>query len=1097
MTEKQDHSEAFELSQLAAQNQDKILYLVKSDREAQLLCSELELYLKQDEIFHYPEREILPYDKFSTSESVIQKRMELLNSPSSNLKVVVSSALNLLELLPSKEFFTARKVFESGQTLSIRELTEVVASMGYERVDKVQAINQFAVRGGVVDVFSSFYEHPLRIDFFADEIEEIREFDITTQARICELKEFKLFHGSEIALDEVAINLFRERWRDYFINHDERHCEIFQSINNGRLPEGYEVYIPFLHSKTTNLMSYLEGFKVYKSTAAAGAIEAQWSYVKVRYEEEAIDAMRPLPQPNDYCYPMQEVQAIVESALPIKSVNKYQSLNTELSITDQIKFLQSLMVNGIIDSVVVTSAEQIKLKQLVEDIDHQDIRWPLTLGDVSGVKIAMHSPTRPIVCLSQKFAVINADFYQGHKRSSIQRVSANKESLIADFENPFNNNEYVIHQGYGVGIYKGLILLETAKNAEEFIQIEYLDKELLYVPIRQAHLVAKYQVSQTTGVPLDALSSQKWKQKKEKAEKKAKDHAAELLDIESRRSISTSPQLRCTGEEYQLFADDFPYTLTSDQSNCIDDVIKDMGLIKPMNRVICGDVGFGKTEIAMRAAFVCVQGKKQAMILAPSTVLAKQHLESFTKRFVNFPMNIKLLTRHTSGKNRSGIYDEFESGKIDILIGTHALLNAEISLKNLGLLVVDEEHRFGTKQKEIIKSRQTTTHILYMSATPIPRTLNLVYSGLKDFSYLYTPPLERLSVKTFLNVQENQIIKSSLERELSRGGQAFIIQNDISKMPQLQDYIQDLIPNARIGIAHGKLSKQDINGTMNAFNANTIDVLICTTIVEMGLDIPNANTMIVIDAQNFGLSQLHQLRGRVGRSLRQAYCYLLIPVPEINKNAKNKLDSLVRHSDLGAGYFIAQEDLEIRGAGDFLGIKQSGHIEAIGLTMYLSMLKEAVNDLKGIKQIANVDSEINFNDRALIPEAYMPVANERLKVYRSLNEARSDNEIDKIYYLLKDRCGKPGPEVHNLIANAKLRVLSNSMGVKKIYCNNNAATLSFHESINDTLFAKLVAIIKTGDTKVTLGDQNKLTVALDEKTKKREAITIFLNELLN
>ena len=635
-----------------------------------------------------------------------------------------------------------------------------------------------------------------------------------------------------------------------------------------------------------------------------------------------------------------------------------------------------------------------------------------------------------------------------------------------------------------MGLYRGLTLLKTNANEEEFIQIEYLDKELLYVPIRQAYLVSKYQVSHVENIPLDSLSSLKWRQKKEKAEAKAKDHAAELLDIESRRSISTSPQLICPPDEYQKFSDDFPYIPTSDQQNCITDVIKDLALIKPMNRVICGDVGFGKTEIAMRAAFVCVQAKKQAMILAPSTVLSDQHHESFTKRFSNFPVNISILTRHTSPKARAQLYEDFKNKRIDILVGTHALLNNEIDLSSLGLLVIDEEHRFGTKQKEIIKSRQTTTHILYMSATPIPRTLNLVYSGLKDFSYLYTPPMERLSVKTFLNVQNNQIIKNAIDREVSRG-----------EIDNLKNDIQALQPNANIGIAHGRLSKQEISQTMGAFNSNSIDILLCTTIVEMGLDIPNANTIIVIDAQNFGLSQLHQLRGRVGRALRQSYCYLLIPTQDIKKNAKNKLDSLVRYSDLGSGYFIAQEDLEIRGAGDFLGIKQSGHIEAIGLSMYLSMLKSSVNDLKGIKTEIAIDSEINFNDRALIPETFMPVANERLKVYRSLNDAKSTTDIHTIFEEIKDRCGKPSEDVLNLVENSKIRVLANKIGVRKIYSNKDTAMMTFHDSLDDEVYKKLIELIQSGSTGIKLTGTNKLNIDVSNQSNKREAVSALLHQL--
>ena len=1093
MKEQQNHFEAFELAQCASKHNQKILYLCSSDKEARLVKHELELYLPAEEIAYYPEREILPYDRFSTSQSIIQSRIGLLNSSKENLKVIITSGLNLLEKLPAKEFFTARKIFHTGEKLSIKELADNLIQLGYERTDKVELINQFTVRGGVVDLYSSFYSTPLRVDFFGDEIDDIRRFDIDSQAMTEKLQSFQLFHGSEIALEENSIKRFKDNWRNYFQKHDERYCEIFQNISSAVLPEGYEIYMPLLQDKDTNLIDYFDGFSLMQSPTLNIALANYNSYIKERYEEESIDSLRPVMQPKDYFFTPDELSPYLSNATKVSEAQSGAKPDLTLGINDQIKELVSRHQAGKIKTLFVTASEQIKLDELNKEYGFKNALLPFDMSE--GLFSAPHHPTRYFYDKNSSYAYINVENYLGQDTSINKKVASEQASLVHTFDNPFHDDELVIHVDYGVGIYKGLTLLKTNANEEEFIQIEYLDKELLYVPIRQAYLVSKYQVSQVENIPLDSLSSLKWRQKKEKAEAKAKDHAAELLDIESRRSVSTSPQLICSKDEYQKFSDDFPYIPTSDQQNCINDVIKDLALIKPMNRVICGDVGFGKTEIAMRAAFVCVQAKKQAMILAPSTVLSDQHHESFTKRFSNFPMNISILTRHTSPKARAKLYEDFKNKKIDILVGTHALLNNDIDLSSLGLLVIDEEHRFGTKQKEIIKSRQTTTHILYMSATPIPRTLNLVYSGLKDFSYLYTPPMERLSVKTFLNVQNNQIIKNAIDREVTRGGQVFIVQNDIGKMDNLKNDIQALQPNARIGIAHGRLSKQDISQTMGAFNSNSIDILLCTTIVEMGLDIPNANTIIVIDAQNFGLSQLHQLRGRVGRALRQSYCYLLIPTQDIKKNAKNKLDSLVRYSDLGSGYFIAQEDLEIRGAGDFLGIKQSGHIEAIGLSMYLSMLKSAVNDLKGIKTEVAIDSEINFNDRALLPDTYMPVANERLKIYRSLNDAKSTTDIHKIFEEIKDRCGKPSDDVLNLVENSKIRVQANILGIRKIYSNKDTALLTFHDSLEDEVYKKLIELIQSGSTGIKLVGANKLNLDVSDQSNKREAVSALLHQL--
>ena len=1094
MLEKQHEPIAFELSQSVKIQNHKILYLCNSDKEARLIKNELKLFMDDNLIGYYPEREILPYDRFSTADSIIQERIKLLNSDKANFKIIITSCINLFEKLPSMDFFVARKKYKIGATLSIKELTSGLEALNYERTDKVSAINQYTVRGGVVDFYSGFHLYPIRVDFFGDQIDEIREFDPSTQNMTKKLSEFKLFSGSEIRLDDDSIGKFKYAWRNYFQNHDERHCEIFQSLASGKYPEGYEIYNPLIQTGDSNLVDYFSGFILIKSNKIDQILSSHQAFVKERYTEESIDSSRPLLKPQDYIYQIEDLQAYLQSAALLTLSNANPIIDYSKEKETQLKIAVEKQINGEIDSLLITSSEQIKLDKLKKQYKTNITSVPFTIRN--GTFSCIHLPVRSFTSKNGKFIHLNLDEVMSSEILNSKSTSKNQDSLIEKFENPFHDEELVIHVDYGVGIYKGLELLKTNSSEEEYIQIEYLENEILYVPIRQAYLVSKFQVSQTHEVRLDSLSSTKWKIKKEKARKKALDHAAELLDIESRRSIATSYQLICEDSSYFEFDKDFPYVLTADQVNCIKDILKDMSLIKPMNRVICGDVGFGKTEVAMRGAFVAVHAKKQVMVLAPSTVLAKQHLESFTKRFVNFPVNIELLTRHTSSKNKIKIYDDFKYGKIDILIGTHALLNNDISLNNLGLLVVDEEHRFGIKQKEIIKSRQSTTHILYMSATPIPRTLNLVYSGLKDFSYLYTPPLERLSVKTFLNTQNQQIIKNAIVRELARGGQVFLVQNDISKMEGLKNQITDLVPEANIDIAHGKLNKKGITKTMNGFNSNSIDILICTTIVEMGLDIPNANTIIVIDAHNFGLSQLHQLRGRVGRSMRQAYCYLLIPTPDLKKAPKAKLDSLVKYSDLGSGYFIAQEDLEIRGAGDFLGVKQSGHIEAIGLSMYLSMLKSAVNDLKGHKQEKILDTEINFNDRALIPDSYLPVANERLKIYRSLNDAKSNEEVNMILEDLKDRCGKPNEDLLNLIESSKLRILANKVGIKKIYSNIEKAMISFNDNLSDQVYKKLIGLIQTGSAKIKLDNENKITLDVSENSNKRIAVAGLLNELV-
>jgi len=1093
MLEKQHQPIAFELAKILKFEKKQILYLCSSDKEARFIKNELLLFLEKTDIGYYPDREILPYDRFSTAESIIQERMQLLNSNKSSYKIIITNCINLLEKLPSNEFFNVRKKFKSGDLLSINNLISCLEDLNYERTEKVVSINQYAIRGGVVDFYSGFQPNPLRVDFFDNQIDEIREFDPSTQHMINKLSEFQIFYGSEINLDKDSISAFKNAWRSYFQEYDERYCEIFQSLSNGEYPEGYEIYNPLIHKKYSNLLDYFSGFRVIKCQNINDVLSSHVSFVKERYDEESIDSSRPILKPKDYIFQIDYLDQFLNSSEQINHLSQKNIIDYSLQVDKQLDILIQKQFKNEINSLLITSSEQTKLDELNKKYQFQSTSLPFNF--LQGIYTCSHLPTRSFLDPAGEFAHINLDTINSSETIVNQSLQTNQDSLIERFENPFNDDELVIHLDYGVGIYKGLEILKTKSSEEEYIQIEYSDNEILYVPIRQAYLVSKFQVAKTQGIKLDSLSSSKWKNKKEKAKLKALDHAAELLDIESRRSIAHSSRLICDEEYYMEFDADFPYVLTSDQTTCINDILRDMALIKPMNRVICGDVGFGKTEVAMRGAFVAVHSKKQVMVLTPSTVLSKQHFENFTKRFLNFPVNIEILTRHTSSKKRIKIYDDFQNQKIDILIGTHALLNNEISLTNLGLLIIDEEHRFGTKQKELIKSRQSTIHILYMSATPIPRTLNFVYSGLKDFSYLYTPPLERLSVKTFLNTQNQQIIKNAINRELSRAGQVFLVENDISKMEALKNQIELLVPNANIDIAHGKLSKKQITKTMNGFNNNLIDVLICTTIVEMGLDIANANTMIVIDAHKFGLSQLHQLRGRVGRSIRQAYCYLLVPTMNIKKGPKEKLESLVRYSDLGSGYFIAQEDLEIRGAGDFLGIKQSGHIEEIGLSMYLSMLKNAVNDLKGVENEIVLDTEINFNDRALIPDNYMPVANERLKIYRSLNDAKTNKQIKKIFKDLKDRCGKPNSDILNLITNSELRILAKKIGIKKIYSNQQNAMITFDNGLNDLVYKKLIALIQSRSDKIKLNNENKITLDVSNSANKRSAVREILETL--
>jgi transcription-repair coupling factor (superfamily II helicase) len=640
MLEKQHEPIAFELAQSVKIQNQKILYLCASDKEARLIKNELKLFLDDNEIGYYPEREILPYDRFSTADTIIQERIKLLNADKTNIKIIITSCINLFEKLPSKNFFIARRNFKINDLLTIKDLTTSLEELNYERTDKVDSINQYTVRGGVVDFYSGFQLHPLRVDFFGDQIDEIREFDPKTQNMTNKLSEFKLFTGSEIRLDEESIGNFKYAWRNYFQNHDERHCEIFQSLASGQFPEGYEIYNPLIQEGESNLIDYFSEFTLHKSNQIDQVLASHQAFVEERYIEESIDSSRPILKPNDYIFTLKDIHTYIKLAKEIKILDPDPIIDQSIEKNIQLKILIEKHAKKEIETLLITSSEQTKLDQINKQYKTTITSLPFNLHN--GIFSCIHLPVRSFVSKNGKFVHLNLDRVTSSEVLNVKSTKTNQDSLIEKFENPFNDEELVIHVDYGVGVYKGLELLKTNSSEEEYIQIEYLEKEILYVPIRQAYLVSKFQVSQTHGVRLDSLSSAKWKVKKEKAKIKALDHAAELLDIESRRSIASSYQLICEESAYEEFDKDFPYVLTTDQVNCIKDILKDMALIKPMNRVICGDVGFGKTEVAMRGAFVAVHAKKQVMVLAPSTVLAKQHLESFTKRFVNFPVNIDL-----------------------------------------------------------------------------------------------------------------------------------------------------------------------------------------------------------------------------------------------------------------------------------------------------------------------------------------------------------------------------------------------------------------------------------------------------------------------
>ena len=1092
MNHKIQQSNAHELCRFYQESNNSICLIVKNNKEAKYIFNELSLYLNQEDINYFPENEILPYDHFSVPENILIERFKILNSVSIKKNILITTIKNLFELYPSIGFFSSINKFSNGDKLSIKDLESILSSLNYSKTNKIDGINQYSLRGGIADIFTPIYKYPLRIEIFDDQIESIRYFDPESQLSIKRLDHFNISHGNLPPLDEISIKLFKDNWRDYFQNNDERLCEIFQKLSSGINPEGSEIYLPLFLKSKSNFFELFSDYSFLKidDDLCKSAYEYE-SFINQRFEDENIDNQRPILSPTDMFVSAEKVTNELTKINDFK-INDSDHLDFS-DFNDLLKNIKAYKNLKVILATSIRSEYEILLKQFLPNINEI-----ININDaLPGVNLINSSVVRPYYSKKNNLIVVHREFYIDsyveEDKKNISVKSKQDKSLM------FEEDDLVIHENYGLGRYKGLEVVTANNISNEYMKIIYLANESLYVPLRSIDLISKYHKNiELDNVLLDSLSSTKWIKNKEKASKRAYDHAAEILDVESRRQVAKSSVLRITDDELRTFNADFPYTETDDQIEAINSIRKDIGLIKPMNRVLCGDVGFGKTEVAMRAAYISVHSEKQVIILCPSTVLADQHYESFIERFKSFPINIKLLTRHSKTSIKKEIVEEFNSKNIDIIIGTHALFTSGIDFTNTGLLVVDEEHKFGIKQKDVIKSKQENIHILYLSATPIPRTMNFIFSGLKEFSFLHTPPKNRISIKSFLKVQSRQLIKEAISREKSRGGQCFIVQNDISKMKMLKDEINRLLPNLNIGIAHGKLNKKEISDVMTGFDIGELDILICTTIVEMGLDIPNANTILIIDSQNFGLSQLHQLRGRVGRSSKQGYCYFLIPIPDLSKIAKERLDSIIRLSTLGSGFFIAQEDLEIRGGGEMLGDKQSGHINSVGINLYLSMLKNALDKFKNNDEKELIQTEINFYDSSYISDSYLPSALERLKIYKSINNVKNISELNLISSNLSDRCGVLPEEAKNLISNAHLSLLIKNSGILKINSTSNKTSLLLSTKIKKEIFERILALVTNEPNNYSINKDNKFIINKEEgdHVKRREMVFSLLNEII-
>ncbi|EPI7654851.1 transcription-repair coupling factor [Neisseria gonorrhoeae] len=1169
--------------------------LTQDAEQALRLQTAWRFFRPHDTAVFLPDWETLPYERFSPHQDLVSERLSALwQIKSGAADVLFVPVATAMQKLPPVPFLAGRTFWlKTGQTLDIGRLKTDLVDAGYNHVSHVVAAGEFAVRGGIVDLFPMGSETPYRIDLFDDEIDGIKTFDTDTQRTISPVSEIRLLPAHEFPTDSEAQKIFRSRFREE-VDGNPNDAAVYKAVSNGHFGAGVEYYLPlFFENELETLFDYIGEDALFVSLGDVHA-EANrfWNDVKSRYAMAQGDETYPpllpqhlylsadvfagrlknygqvLPDVSGKAHSLPDLAVNRQSDDPLQALKDFQTafdgriLLCAESLGRRETMLGFLQQNGLkakpvsdwqgflsahepLMITVAPLAYGFKLGGLQSSSQQQTV--PASEGEgkavtdqtefsasatnplpsplpqereqsaaavSDGLKAAavstesslylvasdLHGQTRqqsapsPVgegwgegkaVAAQSAIAVITeSDLYQYVARSRVhnrrKKHAAVSDGLLRDLAE-INIGDPVVHEEHGIGRYTGLVTMDLGGETNEMMLLEYAGEAQLYVPVSQLHLISRYSGQAHESVALHKLGSGAWNKAKRKAAEKARDTAAELLNLYAQRAAQSGHKFEINESDYQAFADGFGYEETEDQAAAIAAVIKDLTQAKPMDRLVCGDVGFGKTEVALRAAFVAVMGGKQVAVLAPTTLLVEQHAQNFADRFADFPVKVANLSRFNNSKATKATLEGMADGTVDIVIGTHKLVQDDIKFKNLGLLIIDEEHRFGVRQKEQLKRLRANVDILTMTATPIPRTLSMALEGLRDFSLITTAPSRRLAVKTFVKPFSEGSVREAVLRELKRGGQVFFLHNEVDTIENMRERLETLLPEARIGVAHGQLRERELEQVMRDFLQQRFNVLLCSTIIETGIDIPNANTIIINRADKFGLAQLHQLRGRVGRSHHQAYAYLLTP-EYITKDAEKRLDAIAAADELGAGFTLAMQDLEIRGAGEILGEGQSGEMMQVGFTLYTEMLKQAVRDLKKGRQPdldapLGITTEIKLHSPALLPEDYCPDIHERLVLYKRLAVCETVQQINAIHEELVDRFGLPEQPVKTLIESHHLRLAAKELGIDAIDATSEAVTVTFgkHHCIDPT---GIILLIQT-DKKYRLAGADKLRFAAE------------------
>ena len=1112
----------------AAANSEGPLLLICQDnesveqfkRELRYFCGKLPNRADPLQVFSLPDWETLPYDNFSPHQDIVSDRLSALyHLPDLQQGILVTSIGSLMHKLPPKKYIRGNSLdLVVGQQLSIQGMRAQLVDAGYQYVDSVFEHGEFAVRGSILDIYPMGSRFPYRIDLLDDEIETLRTFNPETQRSDQRIDQIRLLPGREYPLDARGITAFRSNFREKF-DIDLRQCPLYQDVSDGISSPGLEYYLALFYKRLDSLFDFLPANTTCcKIGDLAGAGQSFWQDISRRHEDRQIDHYRPILPPADIFLTIDTVLADLKQfkqisfttgstavsllSLPLPQLSSDAKLKTPFAAVEQ--FIEQNPEQRIVFCAESAGRRETLLevlKQLQinpEQFEHlQDF-----VDSTSSCGIIVAPLDQGLWLEDKKLLLITEAQLFGNRIA--QRRRRNKKQSDTDFIvkslTELSIGDAVVHLDHGVGRYLGLQTINTDGQETEFLTLEYANAAKLYVPVLSLHLISRYGGSEQDTAPLNHLGSDQWLKTRRKAAEKIRDVAVELLDIYAQREAKEGYKYSWSTEEYDKFASSFPFEETADQENAIEAVLDDMKNGRSMDRLVCGDVGFGKTEVAIRATFVAVQNSKQVAMLVPTTLLAQQHYESFKDRFADWPIVIEVISRFKSANEQSETLKKVAAGKVDVLIGTHKLLHGDIDYSNLGMLIIDEEHRFGVRQKEKLKAIRANVDILTLTATPIPRTLNMALAGIRDLSLIVTPPARRLSVKTFVRQEQDSLVVEAVSRELLRGGQVFYLHNEVKSIEATAEHLRTIVPQARICVAHGQLAERDLEKVMADFYHKRYNILVCTTIIETGIDIPSANTILIHRADKLGLAQLHQLRGRVGRSHHQAYAYLLLPNDgKLSADANKRIEAIQSASTLGAGFTLASHDLEIRGAGELLGDEQSGHMQKIGFSLYAEMLEQAVAAIKSgrrpdLDMDFNKSIEVNLRIPALIPEAYLPDVHLRLIMYKRISSSLDDDDLRELQVEMIDRFGLLPEPLKLLFRITQLKLEAEKYGIKKIDANVKTGRIEFKaQTPIDPM--SLVQMIQNDPQTYKLGSANSLqfTHNCDEGAAKLD----FISELLD